>query len=201
MKSDAQLDAEAAAPPVALDTLILQHRLAFRRDLFIPKLTTETPPAYIDGQTGRLIADDMSMIGPTISYRLWAYLNATGPFPWTRAYTFMRDRCRRTHTRGHHEHESWRGSLCGALVGYTVRHEWSFGQACYELYITPERAEPVLRSALTAIEQRMMELAERQEAWQHHGSWPRDPLPVHHHVPGVHEEDCPHPECVARRAA
>ena len=51
--SDATLDALAAGPPVPLSALIVWHRLAYRADLYIPKLATDAPPVLTDARTGQ----------------------------------------------------------------------------------------------------------------------------------------------------
>ena len=207
-KSDAQLDAEAngrstnEAVPQPLEHLIATHRDLYRADLWIERLTTETPPVTTDPQTGAQTADPMSMIGPTLSYPLSQYLHASPMFPWTRSYAAMRANCRRTHTRGHLEREVWRGSLCGELVARVIRRDYAFDRACYELGVYDpengtERAERVFRAALAHIEAKMDDLRQRAEPVVYRGEWPPAPEHRHHVVPGLHEQECE--QC--RRAA
>lgn len=209
--SDSTLDAMAAAPPQPLADLIADHRYLYRLDVSIDRMTTETPPVHTDLQTGISSADPMSKIGPTLSYPLERFISGAfgGMFPWSRALAALRAQCRRTHRRGHLEHEAWRGSLCHALVTYTVIRDYRFDRACFELYVTPDRAERVLRSGFTFIEQKLDDIKESEEAWRRIAA--ARPLrqeagPAHHIVGGLHDEDprdggCPHPVCVARRMA
>jgi hypothetical protein len=200
--SDSTLDALAAAAPEPLGRMIVAHRIAYGRDLYIPRTTTETPPVFIDPDTGKELADPMAMTGPTLSYAMLAYLHATGPFPWTRAFGRMRANCRRLHTRGHNERPEWRGSLCGALTALVIRQGYTFERACYQLYLTTDRAETVLRGALEAIRSRMIELGEEV---QYVGPLIPEPVPVHEHhrdgLGGLHALECHHPVCRARRKA
>ena len=144
--SPEQLNAQAAGSSLA--SLIATHRDLFAADLYIERLSSETPPVFVDTNTGERSADPMSRLGPTLSYPLTAYLSASPMFPWTRGYAAMRWNCRRSHPE-HHAHRdlraNWRGSLCGSLVAFTIRQGWAFDRTCYELYVSPDRAESVLR--------------------------------------------------------
>src|SRR3990167_10013712 len=102
--SDATLDALAAAPPVPLSALIAWHRLAYRADLYIPKLATDAPPVLTDARTGQRSEDAMSMLGPTLSHALlsWVTIEERAErgerievrFPWARSRMAARDLCR-----------------------------------------------------------------------------------------------------------
>lgn len=205
-KSDAQLDAEAADPrgrrPV--EQSIVLHRLLYRDDLHIERLTTESPPVFTDGNTGKRSADPMSKIGPTLSWPLTRYIGEEYGyvFPWNRGAQIMRYRlCRREHPE-HLDRPEWRGSLCFELVSLTIRRDYSLAAACWELGTTPERSGRVLNNALHWIEQAMDAQRQRQEEklaidvgrnrWWEESHFER------HDQPGLHREDCP--RCLHRAA-
>ena len=200
-KSDSQLDAEAAAPRRPIEESIALHRLLYRDDLTIKRLTTETPPVLTDG-TGKRTSDPMSMIGPTLSMPLtrliseeYGYL-----FPWSRAVQIMRYRlCRREHPE-HLDRPEWNGSLCYQLVTFTIRREYSLPRACYELGTTPERSERVLTNALywveTAMDVQRQRQEERQKPDRRLRPWYEADTHERHDQPGLHQEDCP--QCLRR---
>lgn len=204
-KSDAQLDAEAN---VTLSELIRAHRIYYQRDLYIPRLSTESPPVFIDPQTGKPDEVEASQVGMTLSWPLTSYItDAYGQtFPWSRAAFAQWAMCRRVHPE-HADRDEFDGSLCKLLVGLVIRQGYVLERACLKIGITPEKAGRVLRAALLGIDSEM----KRQKAKAHHrqmedegrfigqdteGRYVWDePPPAHHAVPGMHIEDCPNPAC------
>ena len=198
--SDAQLDAEAAAPPIPLGAIIAFHRHAYAADLFIPKLTTDSPPVTTDPNTGERREDEMSMLGPTLSHALYSWITeAYGTrFPWSRSRAAARDLCRRTHTRSDHfVRPEWRGSLCDALVVYTIIRGYSWERACLELWVSPRLTEGVARDAFATIERKMDELRLAPTPEPTPGRVTRpDPLDAQWHtthrpLDGLHAAECP----------
>ena len=210
-KSEAQLDAEAAAP---LSELIRKHRVYYQRDLYIPRLAADEPPVFTNPQTGERSADDMSIIGPTLSWPLESYITSSygQTFPWSRAAFAQWADCRRVHPE-HQDREEFRGSLCKQLIGLVIRQGYILERACLVLGLTPERAARTLRSALLGIDAEMQRQHNKatQRAKEDSGQFVGQdirghyvwdgPPPIHHAVPGMHEHDCPNPDCVQRRAA
>jgi len=206
-KSDSQLDAEAAAPQRSLDAMLADHRALYQADLFIPRLSTESPPVFTDSHTGVQSADPMSMIGPTLSKQLAGYIDyhqrdgetvptPSGIFPYARSMATMRRECRRAHS-DHWDRPEWRGSLCNRLVSMTVAEGYAFDRACYDLVVDRKRSERVLRRALVRIVEHMDELQARQTYAKTDGVWPAPPPHVHRPLGGLHQIECE--QC--RRAA
>ena len=209
-KSDAQLDAEAVgkSESTTLDAMLADHRSMYAADIFIPRLSTESPPVFMDPHTGVQSADPMSRIGPTLSKQLAGYIDyhqrdgdnvptPSGIFPYARSMAVMRQRlCRQRHPE-HTQREEWGGSLCYALVSLTVGQRYHYEQACLKLLVSPTRTEDVLRRALRFIEEHMDEMRARQTYAKVDGVWPAPPAHVHHAVPGLHQDECE--QC--RRAA
>lgn len=190
-KSDSQLDAEAAAPPPPLE--LNRHRATYYLETYISRLTTETPPVTIDPQTGKQSADDMSMLGPTLTARLERYVTgAYGViFPWARAYRALGVDCRRNHDA--HTDRMPEGSLCQLLVRRVVIDGWHPDRVSVHYQLDPERTEKVLRRALHYIDARYLEYLWRAE--QREGQYEELPEHRHHAVPGLHELDCHNREC------
>lgn len=224
-KSDAQLDAEAAGrwglswhnaepddrPTDSVAVLIHKHRIYYSRDLEIYQLADDEPPVFTDPETGKRSADPMSMMGPTLSWPLTSYIaDAYGlTFPWSRAAFVQWVNCRRVHP-AHQDRPEFEGSLCRRLVVLVIRQGFSIDRACLKIGLTPERAAPVLRSALLGIDAEIRRQRAKADFRQmeDEGYFVRqnsqgrylwdEPIPEHHSVPGLHQEDCP--QCLRRRA-
>lgn len=199
-KSEAQLDAEAHAP---LSELVRKHRIYYRRDLYIPRLATDEPPVFTNPDTGERTADEMSMIGPTLSWPLTSYISESfgRTFLWSRAAYGQWAICRRSHPE-HRDREAFRGSLCKMLVGMVIRQGWEPDRVAVELQLDRERVAEALRSALKAIDREMERLVEGgvQRFREDQGRFTLyDEPPVHHAVPGLHMQDCP--QCRRTNAA
>ena len=221
-RSESQLNAEAVgkSESTTLDAMLADHRSMYAADIFIPRLSTESPPVFMDPHTGVQSADPMSRIGPTLSKQLAGYVDShivchdkepcghdhsadpvvptpSGIFPYARSMAVMRQRlCRQRHPE-HTQREEWGGSLCYALVSLTVGQRYHYEQACLKLLVSPTRTEDVLRRALRFIEEHMDEMRARQTYAKVDGVWPAPPAHVHHAVPGLHRDECE--QC--RRAA
>lgn len=201
-KSDAQLDAEAAAPLVDMGALITLHREAYLADLYIPRLVTHQPPTTLDLQTAVLDEEPAAAIGMTISglllRRLGSPADYGAAFPWAKAYWLLRSWCRRNHAehRGA-ERPYWRGALCYQSVRLTVIEEWSVLNTATVL--RHDELEPVLRDAFGFIERsidRARQLAEKREHEDAGLFYVGEDIEPHRHRPlgGMHLEDCP--QCV-----
>ena len=208
-KSDAQLDAEAAAPEDRdLDAAIRDHRILFRVETGLLKLHAR------DG--------DDAGIGPPFNPVFADYLNAMAwrekpgqtekppmapaAMPWSKSLLFLRWMvCRKTHVK-HWEKPEWGGSLCHALVSYVIRHETSLDYARLQLGLPDEgKSRRTLDSALLVIERRLEALLQDDRAKQ--ALPPRSPsewmAAAYRHQPlgGAHALECENPVCRARRAA
>lgn len=198
-------DAEATQLRRPVAESIELHRGLYRDDLNIKHLTTESPPVFTDGQTGKRTSDPMSMIGPTLSWPLTRYIGEEYGyvFPWNRGLSIMRYRlCRKEHPE-HLDRPEWRGSLCYELVAYTIRREYGLPAACYELGTSPDRSGRVLNNALYWIENAMDAQRQHQEDKQLPDKRLRrwdDPIThENHNIPGLHQQDCP--QCLRARVS
>ena len=182
-KSDAQLDAEAAAPEDRdLDQAIAAHRILYRVETGILKLHQR------DGESG---------LGPPFNPIFAAYLDEHyGAFPWSKALLYLRLMvCRKTHS-GHTQRDEWNGSLCHSLVSYVIRHKTSLDYARLQLGLPDEgKTRRTLDSALLIIERRLEALIADDKAKQALPA--RTPAEwmagQHQHVamPGLHAIECP----------
>ena len=217
----------------ALEHLIADHRAAYRSELdFNP--TQRTPPvAYTwDKEQRTMVPDDRPLVinplspdeqeipdsatqstqvGMPMSGRMLRYLQGpTADTPWASALKSLRAECRRKHPY-HRSAEApyWRGSLCWQLTFLVIVGKPKGGgpatiqeAAAILRYDNPE---PVLRYALTYIEQcmddyrRKAEKRERELAGAF--SVTDRPEPPHHVPSPEHVADCPNPVCKSRRAA
>jgi hypothetical protein len=203
-KSDAQLDAEANRPSVALHRLVELHRSLFRDDLHIQRLVGRQPPTTRDSNTGVVHQHEAAVVGMNMSARLYRYVEApTGSeFPWTAAWKLLRVECRRRH----HDHRSadrpyWRGSLCHEAVKLVIIG----GEANGIGPLSPEHAGRILRidridellaRAFRFLEETMDDFRARAEKRAREDEGRGDgPIPVerpqHHSVPGLHAAECP----------
>jgi hypothetical protein len=193
----------------ALQQAIETHRELYRSDLFIDRMVARQPPTSLDLNTGVLHQEPAAAIGMTVSGRLLRYVSHPegfgSDFPWSKALYRLRWDCRKNHP--HHRGADvpyWRGSLCHELVRFVVLREFSVQSAAAVLrYDNPE---PVLRQALTFIEESMDHARERAEKRAREDEGRGDgAIPVErpaHHVPSQeHVSECPNPVCRARRAA
>jgi hypothetical protein len=150
----------------ALQQAIETHRELYRSDLFIDRMVARQPPTSLDLNTGVLHQEPAAAIGMTVSGRLLRYVSHPegfgSDFPWSKALYRLRWDCRKNHP--HHRGADvpyWRGSLCHELVRFVVLREFSVQSAAAVLrYDNPE---PVLRQALTFIEESMDHARERAE--------------------------------------
>jgi hypothetical protein len=183
----------------ALQQAIETHRELYRSDLFIDRMVARQPPTSLDLNTGVLHQEPAAAIGMTVSGRLLRYVSHPegfgSDFPWSKALYRLRWDCRKNHP--HHRGADvpyWRGSLCHELVRFVVLREFSVQSAAAVLrYDNPE---PVLRQALTFIEESMDHARERAEKRAREDEGRGDgaiPVerPTHHAVPGLHAAECP----------
>lgn len=204
-RSDSQLDAEAQyrrAEEVSVGELIEDHRAMLRADLELYRLHDR------DGESG---------IGPPFSDRFRRYIDwdrkdqaagvrptRPGPTaPWITARYAQWAECRRSHPE-HHDRPEWRGSLCHALVSWTVVNGRSLTDACLILGVTPPRAGRTLRNALLWVESHIDRQRDRDEQRQRDRERPAykvyeppKPSEERHDQPGIHQETCP--KCIKRR--
>lgn len=180
-KSDAQLDAEAAAPleDRDLDAAIDVHRQLYQVETGILRLHSR------DGESG---------IGPPFNPVFAAFLDERyHAFPWSRSLLFLRwNVCRRTHSQ-HWERAEWRGSLCFELVNYVIRRESSLDYARLQLGLPNEgKTRRTLDSALLVIERRLEALLadDKPEVRRDPVEWMASPH-AHRPLGGLHGEDCP----------
>jgi hypothetical protein len=183
----------------ALQQAIETHRAAYRADLFIDRLVARQPPTSLDLNTGVLHQEPAAAIGMTVSGRLLRYVSHPegygADFPWSKALYRLRWDCRKNHPnhRGA-DVPYWRGSLCHELVRFVILREFSVQSAAAVLrYDNPE---PVLRQALTFIEESMDHARERAEKRAREDEGRGDgAIPVerpgHHAGPGLHAAECP----------
>jgi len=184
--SPEQLNAEAVAPSRSLEDAIVLHRALSMAETSILRLHQR------DGESG---------LGPPFSPAFERFLDAFygTAFPWSAGLKSLRWDCRRNHSE-HWSRKEWQGSLCYRLVHLTVREGWHFDRACYELWVDPNRTERVLLRGLRRIEQRLTELASREESrtiserGAQDPTRPAEPAHVHRHPPESSLEDCP--QCV-----
>ena len=200
--SNSNAEAVGKSESTTLDAMLADHRSMYAADIFIPRLSTESPPVFMDPHTGVQSADPMSRIGPTLSKQLAGYIDyhqrdgdnvptPSGIFPYAKSMSALRQLCRRSHTRGEHfERPEWQGSLCHELVRLTVARGYHFERACYELGVVPDRTERTLVSGLRYIEQHVDELRARQRDVIG-GTWQQPAQHIHHRVAGLHAQDCP----------
>ena len=147
-RSEAQLDAEAAAPLEErdLDAAIEMHRTLFRAEVGILRLHQR------DG--------DDAGLGPPFHHRFADFLDEHyGSFPWNRALLWMRYRvCRSSHPE--HLRAEWGSGLCGELVSLDSRGEYSLDRARLKLGLPHEgKSRRTLDSALLVIERRLDDAA------------------------------------------
>ena len=206
-KSDAQLDAEAAAP---LSELIRKHRMYYRRDLYKPVLASDDPPVLFDGDEAEV---QVSEIGMALSWPLTSHVFSETRFieedgdrveepvysihspdsMWSKAAFAQWAQCRRGHPE-HHERKAFQGSLCKLLVGRVIRGGFEPDEMAYQLQLDRERVAETLRSALKAIDREMQRLIDKGMT-RHSEDQGRftifEERPVHHAVPGLHMQECP----------
>lgn len=214
-KSDAQLDAEAAAP-YDLAASIALHRALWTDDCRIPRLVSRTPPIVTEEGERRA---QYSHTGMPTSGQLHRRIFEQQPgeaFPWVSAFRALRMNCRRNHRLTHvgADRPYWRGSLCQEVVRLVIigmrRPDGRSGplspdEAAAVLRLEYGLAE-LLRDTFTFMEQHIDWLQARAEQRRKHDSGvfrvgeTVEPI-KHHAVGGLHALECQHPECVARRAA
>lgn len=194
-RSPEQLDAEAGRRDLPLNALIALHRSLRKDELHIDRLTADEPPVFVDPNTGERRSDEMSKLGPTLSFRLTAYITGSygTTFPWARAAFLLRVTCRREHPE-HQDRREFRGSLCNRLVNLVVGEGWDPGKASVFLDIDPDRARRTLGHALRTIEAHLDAQRERAERAQREAAgrfslW--ESGHEHHAVPGLHSAECP----------
>ena len=195
---------------MTLEQSIADHRGMYRDELNLKPtqhaVPSDTEPILVNGvyvevtDSGELGGMPFSM---PMTRRLGHPENFGSMFPWSKAWWRLKAECRRTHPfHRASDRPYWRGSLCHQLVAFTVVRGFSIENAAKILrYDNPE---PVLRYALTFIEQQI-DLS-RKKAEQRHreeqGYGPGAvPMPVHEHqpLPGLHAQECP--SCKRRNAA
>lgn len=187
-RSDAQLDAEAAAPrhEQLITDLIEDHRHLYRADLQEYRLHASS------GETGSDWTGDRRPVGREygsnghpatwtglpftpvfLRYIDWArdqeQVSIRPSFPgrhyaWSTAFWARWAECRRFHPE-HHDRPEWRGSLCYQLIHFTIRREPPSGleAACLILGLTPPRAGRTLRDGLLYIASYMDRQHNRQK--------------------------------------
>lgn len=182
-----------------IDDQIALHRELYRDDYNVPKLVSSQPPTTMDLNTGALFQEPAAAIGMTVSGPMLRRIGHPEGFgshhPWSSGLWRLRYHCRRNHPfHRASDRPYWRGSLCHQLVVFTIMRDYSLLQASGILrYNHPE---PVLREALSFIEQTMddfrakAEKRERELAGHGPGAVPA-PVVVHHSVPGLHQAECP----------
>ena len=210
-RSDAQLDAEAAAPRDNrnLQAVLLRHRAMFRQDTYIPRIATETPPVVID-EDGEPHSD-ANHVGMTWTAAFERRILAPGrQYPWADAFRALGQMCRGVH-HAHQDRTEFRGSLCRALVSLVIIGDQPIGRAARTLGIEPARAGLTLRTALLWMEAETSRQAQRQldrERAVEGARMAREDagyvaIPVHQHVPlpGLHKQECSNVVCRKERAA
>jgi hypothetical protein len=195
---------QAEAAPLDLDDRIAMHRWLFARDLWISQLTTEAPPVFTK-ESGERLSDPMSMLGPTLSWPLTAFISyrigedgemidtPAWSFPWAVGLASVRHHCRRDHTT-HWDRDVWHGSLCWALVSATVRRQMLTERAFFNLEVSQSLGTDLLTKALARIESKLKELQAKatevvsSDAGRH--EW-QAPVHEHRHPPDTSLQDCP----------
>lgn len=210
-KSDAQLDAEAAAPIdyAALERRIRLHRAMYAAELPL-KMTQHRVPSDLEDIPLRGVLEPVldagELGGPSMSADMVRRLTEppSRTVYWARARWALRHtRCRRSHPE-HWEPVAWRGSLCDRLVQLTVIGERSFASACIRTGTDPDRTVKVLDRALGFIEDHMAMARKRDAAIAASdvGGVADDRGKItyqmvetvrhaHHAVPGLHMQECP----------
>jgi hypothetical protein len=202
----------------ALQQAIETHRELYRSDLNIGQIVSAPrvgshrstrPPTTFDYGQVAWVQEPADANGMNLSGRMVKLLGHPegfgSDFPWSRALYRLRWDCRKNHPnhRGA-DVPYWRGSLCHELVRFVILREFSVQSAAAVLrYDNPE---PILRQALTFIEESMDHARERAEKRAREDEGRGDgAIPVErpaHHVPSQeHVSECPNPVCRARRAA
>jgi hypothetical protein len=191
-KSPEQLNAEASPEDRDLDAAIALHRALYQVETGILKLHQR------DGESG---------LGPPYNPIFAAFLDEQyGSFPWSKALLYLRwNVCRRIH-HNHRHRDEWNGSLCYSLVEAVVKHELSVGRAQWELGLPDNDAtRSTLNSGLLTMERRLEALLQDDKAKQDlPARTPEEwmaPERSHRATPGIHEDECQNPVCVAKRAA
>lgn len=209
-KSDAQLDAEASAPPPDLTAQIAHHRAMYRAELRIP-LTTSRVPSDLESidvrrrvdeewlLTGESLAvlDAGELGGPSLSPQMVARLSEP-PYgaSWAAALFALRHTCRSRHP-DHQGPKAWRGSLCHRLVWLVIVGERALAEACARMGLEEHRTQRTLATALRFIEahievrhrREVDRKAREEQRVQQVGTLER--AWEHHAVPGLHAEECP----------
>jgi hypothetical protein len=180
-KSDAQLDAEAAAiEDRDLDAAIDLHRALYQVETGILKLHQR------DGESG---------LGPPFNPIFAAFLDEQyGAFPWSKALTYLRwNVCHRTHVT-HRERSEWSGSLCHSLVSLVIRHDLAVGRAQWQLGLPDAgKTRRTLDSALLVMERRLESLLADDKAKQLPARTPAEWMATdhgHRALPGLHAAEC-----------
>lgn len=172
-KSDAQLNAEAAAPPPPITARILLHRQYAAAETWIPRLHVR------DGERG----DGLAFSGAFVAFLDQEF---GGVFPWFAGWTRLRGEC----DTFHKEHEL----NCADLVAAVVRWEWGYEWVCGLYGLDPARTERTLHRALRHIEQVMADrrarAAERAHSDRGRHDW-QAPRYQHIPLPGLHALECP----------
>lgn len=181
-KSDAQLDAEAAAPLKErdLDAAIAVHRLLYSAETGVLKIHQR------DGESG---------LGPPFNPIFEAFLDERyHAFPWSRSLAYLHWAvCRRTHVK-HWDRPVWRGSLCYSLTSLVIRRELSVGRAQWELGLPDAgKTRRTLDSALLTIERRLETLAadDKPEVRREPAEWMAVARGERHDQGGLHASECP----------
>ena len=209
-RSDAQLDAEAAAPRDnrSLQAVLLRHRAMFRHDTFLPRVATEGAASPDEADPDD---DGVVHVGMTWTAAFERRILAPGrQYPWADAFRALGQMCRGVH-HAHQDRTEFRGGLCRALVSLVIIGDQPIGRAAQTLGIEPARAGLTLRTALLWMEaeqsrqhQRMLD---RERAVEGARLAREDAgyvaIPVHHHVPldGLHRSECQNAVCKRERAA
>lgn len=197
---------DPAPDPVGLARAIRLHQQMMRDDpRSIDRMVSRQPPTTRDPKTGEVSQHDATETGMNMNARLYRYVEAPGPeFPWRSAFLRLRAQCRRNHP--FHTGATvpyWRGSLCQELVKLVIigpekRLAGFEGPVSIEnaaKILRYDNPEPVLRYALTYIEQTMDDYRRKAEKRERElagaFSVTDGPAPPHHAVPGLHEQECP----------
>jgi hypothetical protein len=195
---------QAEAAPLDLDDRIAMHRWLFARDLWISQLTTEAPPVFTK-ESGERLSDPMSMLGPTLSWPLTAFISykvvdgemidtPAWSFPWAVGLASVRHHCRRDHTT-HWDREVWHGSLCWALVSATVRRQMLMERAFFNLEVSQSLGEDLLRKGFARIESKLKELqakaTEVVSSDAGRNDWQEPAHHQRHDQGGMHRLECP----------
>jgi hypothetical protein len=212
---DAAAANRAAAPAVPLEERLALHRALFARDLWIGKMTTETPPVFTSKE-GERLSDPMSMLGPTLSWPLTAFISykvveremvetPAWSYPWHVGLVSVRHHCRKD-DYNHIQRDEWIGSLCWQVVNMTVRHGAPpDARTFFALWISRELGESLLHAAFDRIEDKLRELegkaSRRTISEKGTRQWiiPHNEHQERHDQGGIHQAECP--KCIRAAVA